>query len=331
MFSVVRFVTCNKVGLNAVITFKNNSMQKQSFTIACADGHLMPVYGWLPDTPPNSILHIAHGMAEYAERYNDIAILLVQQGIAVYAHDQRAHGKAVTNLHAIGLGEKDWFNKQVDDMHILMVHLKNNWPKHKVFLLGHSMGSFLCQRFFQLHGNSIDGLILSATNGKKDPLLGAGIFMAGLQMKLFGSVYRSKLINKLSFGKFNDAFKPNRTHFDWLSRDTKIVDDYIADPLCGFICSAQFFYYFFKGIQAAFDVKNIRSIPLNIPVYAFAGDKDPVGLNGKGFLKLISNWKGTGVKDISYKLYAGGRHEMMNETNRVEVLRDLVQWMGLHT
>jgi alpha-beta hydrolase superfamily lysophospholipase len=305
-------------------------MQQQSFNITCADGHLMPVYAWLPDTRPVCILHIAHGMAEYAERYNAIAGILAQQGIAVYAHDQRAHGKAIADLKDAGLGEKDWFNKQVDDLYLLMLHLKKIWPEHKLFLLGHSMGSFLCQRFFQLHGNNIDGLILSATNGKKDPLLGAGIFIAGLQMKIFGSGYRSKLINKLSFGKFNTAFKPNRTAFDWLSRDIKMVDGYIADPLCGFICSAQFFYYFFKGIQAAFDNKNVQSVPNNIPVYAFGGDKDPVGLNGKGFLQLIDNWKAAGVKDISYKLYPGGRHEMMNEINRAEVLTDLVRWIKFH-
>lgn len=269
-------------------------------------------------------------MAEYAERYDAVAKILVQQGIAVYAHDQRAHGKAVANIATLGLGENDWFNKQVDDLNVIMLHLKNTWPQQKIFLLGHSMGSFLCQRFFQLHGNNIDGLILSATNGKKDPLIGAGIFVAWLQIKIYGADYRSALINKLSFSKFNNAFKPNRTDFDWLSRNTKTVDDYIADPQCGFICSAQFFYYFFKGIRDAFDKKNIQSIPSNIPVYAFAGDKDPVGLNGKGFLQLISNWKAAGVKDISYKLYSGGRHEMMNEINRGEVLEDLVLWMKRH-
>lgn len=305
-------------------------MLQQSFYITCTDGHQMPVHAWLPDTAPACVLHIAHGMEEYAERYDAVAKILVQQGIAVYAHDQRAHGKAVANIATLGLGENDWFNKQVDDLNVIMLHLKNTWPQQKIFLLGHSMGSFLCQRFFQLHGNIIDGLILSATNGKKDPLLNAGIFIAWLQMKIYKPNHGSKLINKLSFGKFNDAFKPNRTAFDWLSRDTKNVDDYIADPQCGFICSAQFFYYFFKGIRDAFDKKNIQSIPSNIPVYAFAGDKDPVGLNGKGFLQLISNWKAAGVKDISYKLYPGGRHEMMNEINCAEVLDDLAQWIQRH-
>ncbi len=305
-------------------------MQQQSFNLTSADGHPIPVYAWLPDATPVCILHIAHGMAEYAERYHAVAEILVQQGIAVYAHDQRAHGKAVANIATAGIGEIDGFNKQVEDVHLAVRHLKNTWPQQKIFLLGHSMGSFICQRFFQLHGNTIDGLILSATNGKKDPLLNAGIFIAWLQMKFYGPHHRSTLLNKLSFGKFNDAFKPNRTAFDWLSRDNKMVDDYITDAQCGFICSVQFFYYFFKGIRDAFAAKNIRHIPANVPVYAFAGDKDPVGLNGKGFLQLINNWKAAGVKDISYTLYPGGRHEMMNEINRSEVLDDLVRWMKGH-
>jgi len=302
-------------------------MQKKSFTLVCDDGHHMPVYAWLPEIPATCILHIAHGMSEYAERYAPVAEILSQQGIAVYAHDHRGHGNAVATINDLGITEENWFYKQVNDMHAMMQYLKKTFPQQKIFLLGHSMGSFLCQRFFQLHGNEIDGLILSATNGKKDPLLGFGISVAWLQMKFNGNKYRSKLIDKLSFGKFNGAFKPNRTSSDWLSRDTKAVDAYINDLRCGFICSAQLFYYFFKGISDALDKKNISLIPTQIPIYAFAGDKDAVGLFGKGFLQLITNWKAAGAKDISYKLYPGGRHEMLNEINRKEVINDLLQWM----
>jgi alpha-beta hydrolase superfamily lysophospholipase len=212
----------------------------------------------------------------------------------------------------------------------MIQYLRTIYPQQKIFLLGHSMGSFICQRFFQLHGNKIDGLILSATNGKQDPLLSFGIALAWLQMKLSGAAHRSHLIDKLSFQKFNKAFKPNRTISDWLSRDTKTVDTYLSDKQCGFICSTQFFYYFFKGIADALNKKNINKIPTNVPVYAFAGDKDPVGLFGKGFLQFISNWKAAGVQDISYKLYPGGRHEMLNEINRAEVINDLLHWIKEH-
>ena len=305
-------------------------MQKKAFTVLCADGHQMPVYSWLPVGETACVLHIAHGMSEYAERYGPIAELLALQGIAVYAHDQRAHGKAVVKIEEQGLGEHNWFYKQVDDIHIMMQYLKVTYSHQKIFLLGHSMGSFLCQRYFQLYGNEIDGLILSASNGKKDPLMSFGIALTWLQMKLYGSKYKSNLIDKLLFGKYNSYFKPIRTKADWLSRDTKVVDAYINDPQCGFTCSSLFIYYFFKGISDDFNKKNTSGIPTNIPVYVFSGDKDPVGLFGKGVLQLISNWKAAGVKDISYKLYPGGRHEMLNEINRAEVLDDLVNWINNH-
>lgn len=302
-------------------------MQTKSFHITCADDHQMPVYAWLPHDEPAYILHIAHGMAEYAMRYAAIAQMLVQQGIAVYAHDHRAHGKAVKDENNLGIAGLNWFYKQVDDIHLIMLYLKKKYPKQKIFLLGHSMGSFICQRYFQIHGKEIDGLILSATNGRQDPLMGFGILLAKLQTKMFGNKYRSHLIDKLSFQKFNKAFKPNRTAFDWLSRNTKEVDAYAEDPRCGFVCSALFFYYFFKGIKDSFSKENLKQLPKDIPVYAFAGDKDPVGLQGKGFLQLVQNWENAGVKNITYKLYKDGRHEMLNEINRQEVMQDLVSWI----
>jgi alpha-beta hydrolase superfamily lysophospholipase len=305
-------------------------MPKNAFTLLCADGHQMPVYSWLPEGEIACVLHIAHGMSEYAERYGLIAELLTQQGIAVYAHDQRAHGKAAAKITDQGIGEHNWFYKQVDDIHIMVQYLKETYPLQKIFLFGHSMGSFLCQRYFQLYGREIDGLILSASNGKRDPLMSFGIALAWIQMKFYGPEFRSNLIDKLSFGKYNSHFKPIRTKADWLSRDTKAVDLYVNDPQCGFICSSLFFYYFFKGISDDFNKKNIRLVPINIPVYVFSGDKDPVGLFAKGVLHLINNWKAAGVKDISYKLYPEGRHEMLNEINRAEVLNDLVNWIKSH-
>lgn len=305
-------------------------MQLLAFAIHCADGHTMPVYGWLPDNEPRAILHICHGMAEYGERYREIAAYFVNEGIAVYVHDQRGHGKAATSIAEQGITGPDWFNKQVEDINLCVQQHRTKHPGKKIFLLGHSMGSFLAQRYFQLHGNNIDGLILSASNGKQDPLMGIGIGVAWLQMKLLGSKYKSHLIDSLSFGQFNKKFSPNRTVADWLSKDHAQVDKYVADERCGFVCTASFYYYFFKGIKDAFNPAHIKMIPKAIPVYVFSGDKDPVGLEGKGFRTLIENWKAAGVKDISYQLYKDGRHEMMNEVNREEVIGNTISFIKAH-
>ena len=306
-------------------------MVSHSFFIQCDDGHQMPVYAWLPAIPAAAVLHIAHGMAEYAERYERIASFFAAHGIAVYAHDQRGHGKAVADTNQQGITGHDWFNQQVKDMDLCMQHHRKTHPGIKIFLLGHSMGSFLSQRYFQLFGKNIDGLILSASNGKEDPLMGLGIGVAWLQMKLLGPKHRSHLIDTLSFGAFNKKFKPNRTAADWLSRNTVEVDKYVADKQCGFVSTALFHYYFFKGIKDAFREVNIKQVPKNIPVYAFAGSKDPVGLEGKGFLQLVQKWKAAGVKDFTYHLYENGRHEMLNETNRDEVLANLLHFIQTRT
>ncbi len=302
-------------------------MQATSFSLTCTDGHQMPMYAWLPPTEPSCVLHIAHGMAEYAERYAPTASYFAKNNIAVYAHDQRGHGRAVKTIEALGTTPENWFYQQVNDLKLALEFLGQKYPGKKIFLLGHSMGSFVAQRYFQLYGQEIDGLILSASNGQQDPLMGAGIGIAWLQKSLLGPDSKAKLIDKLSFGKFNASFKPNRTNFDWLSRNDESVDKYIADPLCGFVSSASYFYYFFKGIQDAFKKSNIEKIKTDVPVYCFAGDKDPVGLCGKGVIKLVENWKAEGVKDISYDLYKDGRHEMLNETNREEVLANILKFI----
>lgn len=302
-------------------------MEPTNYLLTTANGHQTPMYEWIPNGEVLYVLHIAHGMAEYALRYQAIVPYFLQEQIAVYAHDQRGHGRAVPSIAEQGLVGPNWFNDQVEDIRMITHHLKEKHPDKKIIILGHSMGSFISQRFFQLHGAQIDGLILSASNGKKDPLLNVGIGVAKLQKTIFGNKHRSNLINQLSFAAFNKKFAPNRTNYDWLSRDEQEVDKYVADAQCGFVCSSSFFYDFFSGIRDALETPNIQQIPKHIPVYAFSGDKDPVGMEGKGFLQLIQNWKATGAKDITYDLYKDGRHEMLNEINREEVINNCIQWI----
>ena len=305
-------------------------MQPQHSSLTCADGHQMPLYAWLPATEPDCILHVAHGMAEYAERYASIAPFFNQHNIALYAHDQRGHGRAVASAKELGCTPENWFYKQVDDIRLALQFLQQKHPGKKILLLGHSMGSFVAQRYFQMYGQETNGLILSASNGLQDPLMGAGISIAWLQKNVLGPHSKATLLDKLSFGKFNASFKPNRTNFDWLSRNETSVDLYNTDPLCGFESSASYFYYFFKGIRDAFKKSNIQKIPKDIPVYCFAGDRDPVGHCGKGVLKLIENWKAAGATDITYDLYKDGRHEMLNEINRAEVMENILLFIKRH-
>ncbi|CAN5677535.1 alpha/beta hydrolase [soil metagenome] len=306
-------------------------MQKPAiFTITCTDGHKMPVHQWLPPGPCKAIVLLAHGMAEHGGRYARFASELNKAGIALFADDHRGHGRAVADNSMLGIAGPDWVNRQIEDLYALQLYARKLYENIPVFLMGHSMGSFFAQRYAQLHSESIDGLILSGTNGYKDPLLPFGIGLSRLLMRLRGPAFKSHLIESLTFGKFNKTFKPNRTTFDWLSRDEAEVDVYVGDPFCGFICSVQLVYHLFVSLKETFATANISQIRKDLPVYAFAGDRDPVGMQGRGFMTLIKNWKAAGITNIEYKLYKDGRHEMLNDINRDEVTGDCLRWIEKH-
>jgi alpha-beta hydrolase superfamily lysophospholipase len=306
-------------------------MKAKTFTLKGADGAKVYVYTWLPDSKPAAAVQISHGMAEHAARYERFAEALTQAGFAVYANDHRGHGKTAGSLEKVGyFADEDGWNLVVDDMHRLTDHIKNEHPKIPVFLFAHSMGSFLSRDYISRWGGDIKGVILSGTGGDPGLLGKVGALIARIEKALRGKKARSPLLTSLSFGAFNNAFKPNRTEFDWLSRDNAEVDKYVADPYCGGVFSTGFWVDFLKGIGVLYRSDYLPKIPRSLPIYLFSGEKDPVGKNAKDVTKVYESYKKAGITDVSIKIYPNGRHEMLNETNRTEVFKDVIDWLKKH-
>ena len=290
------------------------------------------VYKWLPDenVKVKGVVQIAHGMAETAARYEGFARALTNDGFIVYANDHRGHGKTAGEASKLGdLGE-DGFNSMVENMHELNERIKEENPDLPIFLFGHSMGSFLTQRYICLYGSELKGAIISGSCGKQGITIDIARLIAKREIVKIGRAGKSNKLDKLSFGSYNKSFKPNRTAFDWLSRDNSEVDKYIDDPFCGTVFTAGFFYDFLGGLKSIAEHKEIENVPKNLPIYIFSGDKDPVGKNGKGVLKLVKTYKEHGMVDLTYKLYNDGRHEMLNEINKEEVIADVLKWLNMH-
>jgi len=308
-------------------------MLLKNFTFKSEEGTEIYVYNWTPDEniKAKGVVQIAHGMAETAERYERFAKCLCEEGYIVYIHDHRGHGKTAKTIDNVGyLAEKDGFYWLVEDAHQLSKIIKKNHPDLPLFLFGHSMGSFVTQRYIMLYGSELDGVILSGSNGKQGVILDIGILLAKNEVRKNGRRAKSEKLNKLSFGSYNNSFKPNRTDFDWLSRDNDEVDKYIKDPFCGSVFTCGFFYDFLLGLKEIQSKENIGKVPKDLPILIFSGDKDPVGKNGKGVIKLYRTYKKFNIKEVTYKLYKEGRHEMLNETNKDEVMRDVIQWLNKH-
>ena len=305
-------------------------MLLENFTFKGGEDLDIFVYRWKPEENVNikGVVQIAHGMAETAARYERFAKKLTENGYVVYINDHRGHGKTAKTLDKVGiLAEKDGFKWLVEDAHTLNEIIKKDYPNIPVYLLGHSMGSFVVQRYIMLYGNGLKGAILSGSNGKQGIMLNLGLMIAKHEIKKHGRNTKSEKLNNLSFGSYNNSFKPCRTEFDWLSRDIKEVDKYINDPFCGSVFTCGFYYDFLTGLKEIENKENLKLVPKNLPIYIFSGEKDPVGKSGKGIKKLYETYKKLGINNVKIKLYKDGRHEMLNEINREEVMNDIIDWL----
>ena len=298
---------------------------RQEFTYPSSDGvHQVHAVLWLPEGEPRAVVQLVHGICEYALRYDPFARFLTSHGFAVCGSDHLGHGKTAKDPSEYGYFT-DWWDL-VRDVRSLQLKMRETWPDLPYFLLGHSMGSFVARTFLMDYPGELTGCILSGT-GQESPLtVAAGKFLTGL-----GDPHKvNKLFYKLSIGAYNDKFKPTRTSADWICRDEKVVDAYLADPLCNFPTKAGMNHAMMQGLQCVGSRANLAKMDKDTPVYFFAGDSDPVGAMGAG-VKKVSGWfKEAGMKDVTVKLYPGGRHEMLNETNKEEVFADVLAWLEAH-
>jgi len=296
---------------------------------------------------PRAVLHIIHGMGEHSHRYGRLARRLREEGIEVWAADQRGHGETACSKNESGKGgllghcaDIDGFARVTADIDIINRAILKERPGIPVFLLGHSWGSFIAQNYIEnydgklsAYGDTVKltGCILSGTRGPSKGLkvnLGAPA-MAFLAF-ILGERKKSKIAKAAADGPYNKVFRPNRTGVDWLSRDEKEVDAYVADPLCGMLCSVGFYRDMARALKRIHQSQEMEKIRKTLPIYVFSGSADPVGDMGESFAALAVAYRHLGIKDLETVLYPDARHEPLNETNRDEVQESLLSWLLRH-
>jgi alpha-beta hydrolase superfamily lysophospholipase len=302
-------------------------MQHQDFWLNATDGSALLVNHWHSESLPKAVVMIAHGMAEHSARYARLAESLVADGFAVYALDQRGHGRTAARGVLGHYADSDGWSKVVGDLASLNHHIRQQHPQAPIFLLAHSMGSYIGQAYLMQHSCSLQGAILSGSNYQSPGLYKLASLIARAERWRQGPGGHSKLIDFLSFGSFNKAFKPNRTAFDWLSRDPLEVDKYIHDPFCGHPCSNQLWIDLLGGMQYISQIDNLAQIDSDLPLLVTGGSRDPVS-QGKRLADLAGALRAAGIKDVQLQIYPDARHEVLNESNRDEVTRHLHDWLN---
>ncbi|KYG07210.1 hydrolase [Sorangium cellulosum] len=303
-------------------------MPADTFTFQADDGRELFVYRWLPDDGARGIFHIAHGMSEHAGRYARLAHALSAAGWAVYANDHRGHGRTARERGELGFfASQGGFQRVVRDLAALIAREQEEHPGLPVVLFGHSMGSSLVQEYLIERGGSIQGAVLSGSSGKPSPLVDAGRLVARAERRRLGERGKSQLLQSMSFDSFNKLFAPARTPFDWLSRDRAEVDGYIADPCCGFPATVSLWIDLLDAMVDIARPERQARMPKDLPVYVFSGSRDPVGGPLRSVTQMIEAYRAAGLRRVTPRIYPGGRHEMLNEINREEVVRDLLAWL----
>ncbi len=307
----------------------STSVIKNEFFFLSANGKTqIHALEWLPVGPVKAVVQLAHGVAEYIDRYDAFARFLAGHGYAVVGNDHLGHGQSVSAATALGFfGAKKGWDLVLGDMKKLRDMLVEKFPEKPLFLLGHSMGSFLARSYVPLHPEDYDGLILSGSGQQPAFICRAGRLMAELEIRRHGPEYPSETLRKMAFGSYLDHIDEPEGPNDWLSRDKELVRRYSDDPLCGYTTSAALMRDMMDGLLRIQNKDYLASMPKLLPVLFISGEEDPVGAWGSGVKKAAAMFIGLGMRDVAVKLYPEGRHEMLNELNKEEVYTDILTWL----
>ena len=296
------------------------------------------IYGnaWLTSQRVLGNVIVIHGMAEHSMRYDRFAKFLNGVGYNVFAVDHPGHGKNVTApkepLRQYGEWPLNGFDLCVKQVHTLNRYIRsiNN---AKIIIFGHSMGSFIAQRYYQLHSEEIAGVILCGSSANNATLKLSRVvtaiarpFMSEKQRKKpakFLANVQNKSFNKGTPEEFEDGYTSiNR----WISYNEDNVKAYDKDEGCGFVCSFNFYYSLAKGLQKTFKKKNVRAIKQTVPMLIISGAEDPVGGNGK-YVKKLKNLYALFQENVYLGLYRGMKHELLNEDEYARVQNDIASFL----
>ncbi len=287
-------------------------------------------YIYRPASEPKAVLQIVHGMCEYAGRYEDLISFLCSDGIMVICHDHLGHGASAASPEELGFfaDERGWQYLIKDTVHVSKM-IRSKDRKIPFYILGHSMGSLVVRAALAKYDFLYSGSIIMGTLNTKVGT-DAGILLTRALCKIKGNMYRSKAVDELIFGLSNRKIEDPASEYSWLTRDDDIVSAYENDPLCNFHFTVRAYSDLLFLVSYVSDKNWAKKIDKELPILICSGTDDPIGNYGKGPQEVFDALNAEGASDIELKLYSGGRHEILNETNRTEVYEDILSWLNAH-
>ena len=306
-------------------------MKTETFEFRGHNAANLPAYLWMPDGEVKAVLQITHGMTEHMGRYEAFAEYLQPMGIAVAGFDLRGHGRNSGDPDVASFGEGGWA-ASIEDMRLFYELLKGRFAGASHYMLGFSLGSFLLREYLTKYPGKgeLAGAIIMGTGHQPGWLLSIMVGIVKGQIKKAGFDKTTDLVRQLSFGTYNQKFKPNRTAADWLCADETELDKYLADPLVRKDISSGLFWELLGSMKRTGKATTYVEWNMEIPILLLYGSDDPVGDVGKGVQKVYDQMRQAGLQNIIFQQFPGARHDLLHEENNgAETVRHCIaDWLA---
>jgi alpha-beta hydrolase superfamily lysophospholipase len=302
-------------------------MSYTTSTLKLRDGLNLHIHTWTPENP-TKLLFLIHGSVEHAKRYDEFAKILNKRGYVVIAPDHRGHGLTAKESGVFSdFGKENGFMRVIGDLEELLDYIIKKYPNLPRAIFGHSLGSFMTRKLISIRGKEFEKAIISGSTWGNLVELKGGILLSKVWGALAGRYQANQKYNDFLWKMINNKVKGHKGTLDFINRDEKEVENYIADPLNGNTMTIEF------GIQMSVAVLLIRedvvfeNTPNNLKILLASGTDDPLSNGGKDIETLANKYRANGIKDVTIKLYKDARHEIINEINKEEVISDMIQWL----
>ena len=306
-----------------------SEIRKLETQVLSSDGkHQLKGVVYLPEGEKKGLFHVVHGMTEYIGRYDGFMRKAAERGYVCFGYDHLGHGNTALEGELGFIAHRDGWEYLVKDVAVFERAMKEAYGEDlPLFLLGHSMGSFIVRLSVTLNADPLPEKLIVMGTGGPNPVGGLGVGIAKTIRAFRGEKHVSPFLENLAFGAYNKPFEPKRTNYDWLSANPENVDAYIADPLCGFMFTVGGYSTLLDLTAECVTPACAAKVPKELPLLLVAGDGDPVGDMGKGVQAAAQLYRDAGVDSVECKLYEGMRHEIHNEIGHEGVYDDVASWI----
>lgn len=298
--------------------------------VSDADGLVLGIMIVRPKRNPTAIVQFSHGMTERKERYLPFMEYLSALGYLCIINDHRGHGESVRSLEDLGYFYENGADFLVQDLHQITEFIRAQYPALPLYLFGHSMGSLAVRTYLKQYDADIDGLIVCGCPSPNDAAV-VGRKILDVEIRRRGDHYRSERINSVFLNTFNRRFAPTTSQSAWMCSDEAVIREFDADPLCGFVFTLNGYASLIDLMNRTYDPQGWTLANKELPIWFISGSEDPCMVSREKLLEAVNLLQRVGYENVTFRIYEGMRHEVINEIGKEAVYQDIAKKLSLWT